>query len=131
MQTTTATSGLDPGPNGAPVVNHNGSINRGNVFTPGGNNQHQVSQMAGLNNNSIQLPMVGNGLNTANSAKRSLNRDARKRELLKITMENQAILRRLQDQQPNYNVIKWEEENQQRKRLLKNICEYPYQIDQP
>ena len=82
--------------------------------------------MAGLNNNSIQLPMVGNGLNTANSAKRSLNRDARKRELLKITMENQAILRRLQDQQPNYNVIKWEEENQQRKKLLKNICEYPY-----
>ena len=51
--------------------------------------------MAGLNNNSIQLPMVGNGLNTANSAKRSLNRDARKLELLKITMENQAILRRL------------------------------------
>lgn len=39
--------------------------------------------------------MVSNGLNTANSAKRSLNRDARKRELLKITMENQAILRRL------------------------------------
>jgi len=82
--------------------------------------------MAGLNNNSIQLPMVGNGLNTANSAKRSLNRDARKRELLKITMENQAILRRLQDQQPNSNVIKWEEENQQRRKLLKNICEYPY-----
>jgi hypothetical protein len=43
MQTTTATSGLVPGPNEAPVVNHNGSINRGNVFTPGGNNQHQVS----------------------------------------------------------------------------------------
>jgi hypothetical protein len=94
MQTTTATSGLVPGPNGVPIVNHNSSVNRGNVFTPGGN-QHQVSQ--GLNNNSIQLPMVGNtgGLHTANSAKRSLNRDARKRELLKITMENQAILRRL------------------------------------
>ena len=46
-------------------------------------------------------------------------------------MENQAILRRLQDQQPNYNVIKWEEEEAQRKKLLKNICEYPYQIDQP
>ena len=37
------------------------------------------------------------GLNTAHSAKRSLNRDARKRELLKITMENQAILKRLQE----------------------------------
>jgi hypothetical protein len=47
----------------------------------------------------------------AQSAKRSLNRDARKRELLKITMENQAILRRLQEQKPNYDVFKWEEED--------------------
>ena len=103
MQTTTATSGLVPNPNGGnPVVagNHNASVNRGNLFTPGGvNAMHQTSQM-GANNNSIMLPMVntGNGLTTAGSAKRSLNRDARKRELLKITMENQAILRRLQDQ---------------------------------
>ena len=59
-------------------------------------------------------------------AKRSLNRDARKRELLKITMENQAILRRLQEQKPNYDVFKWEEEAQKRKKILKNICEYPY-----
>lgn len=58
------------------------------------------------------------GFNAAQAAKRSLNRDARKRELLKITMENQAILRRLQDQQPSYNVMKWEEEAMNRKRLL-------------
>jgi hypothetical protein len=50
--------------------------------------------------------------------KKSLNREARKRELLKITMENQAILKRLQDKQPNYNVNKWEEEEMGRKRLL-------------
>ena len=42
--------------------------------------------------------------------KRSLNKDARKRELLKITMENQAILRRIQEKQPTYDVIKWEED---------------------
>jgi phospholipid N-methyltransferase len=63
--------------------------------------------------------------------KKSLNREARKRELLKITMENQAFLRRLQDKQPNYNVFKWEEEENDRKRILKNICEYDYIIDQP
>lgn len=58
--------------------------------------------------------------------KKSLNKEARKRELLKITMENQAILRRLQDKQPNYNVVRWEEEAQERKKILNNICEYPY-----
>ena len=46
-------------------------------------------------------------------------------------MENQAFLRRLQDKQPNYNVFKWEEEENGRKRLLQNICEYNYIIDQP
>ena len=44
-------------------------------------------------------------------------------------MENQAFLRRLQDKQPNYNVFKWEEEENDRKRILKNICEYDYIID--
>ena len=34
-------------------------------------------------------------LQTANGARRSLNRDARKRELMKITKENQLILKRL------------------------------------
>jgi len=33
--------------------------------------------------------------NTALAARRSLNRDARKRELMKITKENQMILKRL------------------------------------
>jgi len=37
----------------------------------------------------------------------------------------------LQDQQPNYRVSMWEEDEQKRKRLLKNICEYPYLIDMP
>jgi len=57
--------------------------------------------------------------------KKSLNKDVRKRELLKITMENQAILKRLQDRQPNYNAGKWQEEAEERKKLLKNICVYP------
>ena len=36
-------------------------------------------------------------LNNSMIQKRSLNKEQRKRELLKITMENQAILKRLQD----------------------------------
>ena len=39
--------------------------------------------------------------------KKSLNREARKRELMKITRENQVILKRLQEKKPNYNVTKW------------------------
>ena len=34
----------------------------------------------------------------------SLNRDARKKSLIKITAENQAILRRLQSKKPTYSV---------------------------
>ena len=41
MQTTTNTSGLVSGPNGSAgaiiaATNHNGSVNRGSLFTPGG-----------------------------------------------------------------------------------------------
>jgi hypothetical protein len=45
--------------------------------------------LTGVGGGGLHLP----GLNPIGTAKRSLNRDARKRELLKITMENQAILR--------------------------------------
>jgi hypothetical protein len=57
--------------------------------------------------------------------RRSLNREARKRELTKITRENQLILKRLQDKQASYNVSKWQKEEDSRKKILKNICEYP------
>jgi len=44
---------------------------------------------------------------TAPGGKRSLNRGARKRELTKITHENQMILKRLQEKKASYNVTKW------------------------
>lgn len=59
-----------------------------------------------------------NGL-FGNIEKRSLNKENRKRELLRITMENQAILRRLQEKQSNYNVIKWEEQRMENEQLIK------------
>ena len=57
--------------------------------------------------------------------RRSLNREARKRELMKITKENQMILKRLQDKSASYNVQKWERAENERNKVLKNICEYP------
>lgn len=57
--------------------------------------------------------------------RRSLNRDARKRELMKITKENQLILKRLQDKTANYNVSRWQREDNERIKILKNICEFP------
>lgn len=60
--------------------------------------------------------------------KKSLNREARKRELLKITMENQQILKRLQDKKPNYDVNRWNKEDNERRHMLHAICEYPYQL---
>lgn len=62
-------------------------------------------------------------------SKKSLNRASRKQQLLKITLENQAILRRLQDKNSNYNVARWEHEHKQRKDLLKNMSEYPQDYD--
>lgn len=63
---------------------------------------------------------------TLGQPKKSLNREARKRELLKITVENQQILKRLQDKQPSYNVNRWAKEDKERKKILNYICEYPY-----
>ncbi len=73
----------------------------------------------------------GKSSTSMSSQKKSLNRDLRRRELIKITLENQAFLRRLQQKTSNYNVGKWEEDENERKKLLKNICEYNYIIDQP
>jgi len=47
---------------------------------------------------------------------------------VKITRENQIILKRLQEKKPNYNVTKWAQDDMQRRKLLHNICEYPYQL---
>jgi hypothetical protein len=42
--------------------------------------------------------------------RRSLNRDSRRRELIKITLENQQLLKRLAEKQSAYSVGKWEED---------------------
>lgn len=47
---------------------------------------------------------------------------------MKITIENQAILKRLQDKQPTYSVTRWEEDHQRMERIRNNVCEYPYEF---
>lgn len=58
--------------------------------------------------------------------KGSLNREARKRDMVKIMNENEALLRRIQARAPNYDVQNWEKEHVDKEKLLSNIGEYPY-----
>ena len=60
----------------------------------------------------------------ANQSK-SLNRDYRKRELVKITIENQAIMKRLEQQKSFYNKRLWDQNRKQTETYIKNISEYP------
>jgi hypothetical protein len=45
-------------------------------------------------------------------------------------MENQALLRRLQDKGSHYNFNKWDADNTRRRGILKNICEYPLVVNE-
>jgi hypothetical protein len=59
---------------------------------------------------------------------RNMNRLKRKEALLKITVENQLILRRLQDKKSEYRVDEWENDFKRREKILKKMCEYPYTL---
>ena len=58
---------------------------------------------------------------TPSPSKKSLNSGIRKRELMKITMENQAFLKRLEGQSPIYNVAEWNLQNKVHNKLIKNL----------
>lgn len=59
---------------------------------------------------------------------RSLNRDSRKRDLVKITIENQSMLRRIQDRKSQYSVNGWLEGHRKEQKYLQNISEYPIKL---
>lgn len=61
----------------------------------------------------------------AKSGPPSLNRDSRKLELMRITQENQGILKRIQQAQPVYNHVEWEDSFKKSTAYLKNAAEYP------
>eukprot|EP01010_Urceolus_cornutus_P003622 NODE_516_length_1584_cov_237.054723_g393_i0.p1 GENE.NODE_516_length_1584_cov_237.054723_g393_i0~~NODE_516_length_1584_cov_237.054723_g393_i0.p1 ORF type:complete len:305 (-),score=51.88 NODE_516_length_1584_cov_237.054723_g393_i0:638-1552(-) len=57
---------------------------------------------------------------------RSLNRGLRKRELLRITEENKALLQRIHARQPTYDRLVWEQQRERNEQLCERICRYPY-----
>ena len=59
----------------------------------------------------------------------SLNREQRKRELQRITRENQNILGRIQAAEPTYDHLAWAEHEKQHEEYMKNICELPLVIN--
>eukprot|EP00912_Choanoflagellata_sp_UC4_P001816 UC4_evm6s1162 len=56
---------------------------------------------------------------------KSLNKSARQRELLRITHENQAILKRIQTREPAYHYEQWEDEYTVQEGYAANIRKYP------
>mmetsp|Transcript_3141 Transcript_3141/g.6978 ORF Transcript_3141/g.6978 Transcript_3141/m.6978 type:complete len:167 (+) Transcript_3141:253-753(+) len=54
----------------------------------------------------------------------SLGKERRKRELQRITKENQKILKRIENAKPTYNHARWEEEAKKNEDILQNICEF-------
>ena len=59
--------------------------------------------------------------------KPSMNREWRRRELMKISLANQHILRRLQGKRPTFSVDGWEQSFREHQRYQENISEAPYQ----
>lgn len=62
---------------------------------------------------------------------RSMNREFRKRELERITRDNQYILKRIQYAQPVLNHNQWELEHQKQTEYLKRKVEFPLVIRTP
>jgi len=56
---------------------------------------------------------------------KSLNKTKRQRELLRVTHENQAILKRITSKEPHFNHMHWEEEWKANQRYMDNIAKYP------
>eukprot|EP00349_Pseudokeronopsis_sp_Brazil_P003730 CAMPEP_0202960242 /NCGR_PEP_ID=MMETSP1396-20130829/4391_1 /ASSEMBLY_ACC=CAM_ASM_000872 /TAXON_ID= /ORGANISM="Pseudokeronopsis sp., Strain Brazil" /LENGTH=83 /DNA_ID=CAMNT_0049679331 /DNA_START=232 /DNA_END=483 /DNA_ORIENTATION=- len=57
--------------------------------------------------------------------KKSLNRDFRKKELMKITLENYDFLKRLGQKQSCYSITKFEEDYKQKEILMRSLSEFP------
>jgi len=56
---------------------------------------------------------------------KSLNKTKRQRELLRVTHENQAILKRITSKEPHLNHVNWEEEWRTNQQYMDNIAQYP------
>lgn len=70
-------------------------------------------------------PGCSTGMKKSESSPASLGRDKRKQDLMRMTRENQAILNRIQQAQPVYNHVAWEDAYKRSGQYLKNKAEYP------
>ncbi|XP_078332375.1 sperm axonemal maintenance protein CFAP97D1-like [Crassostrea virginica] len=57
---------------------------------------------------------------------KSLNKTKRQRELLRITHENFAILKRLTSKEPHYHHMRWQDEWNINQRYMMNISKFPH-----
>ncbi len=73
----------NPGVSSAVALSSGSGVARSNLYTA----STVMNSGNSINQNSLYLPSVNTSQQMV-SAKRSLNRDARKKQLLKITMEN-------------------------------------------
>jgi len=58
-------------------------------------------------------------------AAQSLNRSKRKKDLMRITQENQAILQRIQLKEPFYNHLEWAQSRKENKKYMRQHCVHP------
>jgi hypothetical protein len=73
----------------------------------------------------IKQPSEMSCISTKKKFNRSLNHESRKKELQRITNENLAILKRIQDIQPAYDHVSWEHDYRRTREYMKNSCELP------
>lgn len=73
------------------------------------------------------MPQAGGPVPEAGSppGPKSLNKEYRKKQLMKITEENSQILRRIQTRRPYYNHLEWEDEFRKNEDLVKSIQQLP------
>ncbi|CAD8067464.1 unnamed protein product [Paramecium sonneborni] len=98
-------------------------------------NQNLISKLTNImqqsSNNSISTLPIKKSSTLNFVPKKSLNKDHRKKELIKIVVENQQLLKRIQDQKSQYNVKDWNEERKWVEKHIANISEYPYKDFKP
>jgi len=68
-------------------------------------------------------PMPGGG------RVKSLNAERRHRELVKVTAENQALLRRIQQKGPTYNHLQWEQDRSKNEDYIARLARHPKRRD--
>lgn len=63
--------------------------------------------------------------NRNNYEYKSLNREKRMRELLRVTKENQEILKRITERKPEYDHSKWQNDWDENQKFMDSIAHYP------